>query len=186
MAVRLVQIVSEIALFLVLLEPDRLVKIMSDYKNTSSPYHSKRQIGGKGSANNLGLRKYEATTEYSFDSTPDEDEEFNRYGYNAFSRHFADHLEFHSSLITDFFLIVEILKLHFFSYETQWLQYLNDWDKIEDKVRQRMFLFLKPISLNPIQALTGQFILQAGKLVRMGIPPKLRGSVWYAFIIFTC
>lgn len=87
---------------------------MSDYKNTSSPYHSKRQNGGKGSANNLGLRKYEATTEYSFDSAPDEDEEFD-------------------------------------SYEIQWLQYLNDWDQIEEK---------------------------AGKLVRMGIPAKLRGAIW--------
>jgi len=52
---------------------------MSDYKTTSSPYHSKRQVGGKGSANNLGLRKYEATTEYSFDNTPSEDEEFDKY-----------------------------------------------------------------------------------------------------------
>lgn len=107
MAVRLIQIATEIARFLVHLEPDRLVTIMSDYKNTSSPYHSKRQIGGKGSANNLGLRKYEATTEYSFDSTPDEDEEFNRYGYNASRRHFAALLEFYSSSITDFFLTVK-------------------------------------------------------------------------------
>ena len=53
---------------------------MSDYLNTSSPYHSKHKTGGKGSANNLGLRKYEATTEYSFDNTPSEDEEFDRYG----------------------------------------------------------------------------------------------------------
>jgi hypothetical protein len=55
---------------------------MSDYLYTSSPYHSKRRTGGKGSANNLGLRKYEATTEYSFDNTPSEDEEFDRYDPN--------------------------------------------------------------------------------------------------------
>lgn len=52
---------------------------MSDYHTTPSPYHAKRNPQGKGSANNLGLRKYEATTEYSFDNTPDHDEEFNRY-----------------------------------------------------------------------------------------------------------
>jgi hypothetical protein len=107
---------------------------MSDYRTTSSPYHSKRQYGGKGSANNLGLRKYEATTEYSFDNAPDEDEEFDRYVL------FVSFTTLIVALIDDCMslLIFFDRNFHFDSYEIQWLQYLNEWDKLGEKVCLRI------------------------------------------------
>lgn len=104
---------------------------MSDYHTTSSPYHAKKQVGGKGSANNLGWRKYEATTEYSFDNTPDEDEEFDRY---------ASTLSYITYLVLPLLIQTAILTFFQFSlgslssYEIQWLQYLNEWESLEQKV----------------------------------------------------